>query len=381
MNETVRIMFALLRFVLKGEPSGIKSLTEEEGKALYALSKKHDMAHLLGYSIEKEKIEVPENIKNAFRKQKMTAVYRSSIMEEEYKKITELFEAEGIEYIPLKGAVIRNYYPESWMRTSCDIDILVKEEKLEKARTALIEKLSYSTEEKVNYHDISMYSGNGVHLELHFSIKESMENIDRLLSLSWDYAEKDAGTRFAFKKEFFMFHLISHMSYHFVGGGCGIRQFIDLYLLRGKLEFEENILREYLGLCKIEKFYDEVIRLSDIWLGNTEHTALTHKMEEFIINGGVYGNETQHIAIKQKQNGGKAGYILRRLFMPKKSLEILFPSLKKHPFLYPFFTVARWTKLLKMDVKMRVEREISINSNIAEEDSDEVSLLLSELGI
>ena len=90
---------------------------------------------------------------------------------------------------------------------------------------------------------------------------------------------------------------------------------------------------------------------------------------------------TWDIAIKQKQNGGKAGYILRRLFMPKKSLEILFPSLKKHPFLYPFFTVARWTKLLKMDVKMRVEREISINSSIAEEDSDEVSLLLSELGI
>ena len=34
-----------------------------------------------------------------------------------------------IPFLPLKGSVIRQYYPEPWMRTSCDIDILVDFEK------------------------------------------------------------------------------------------------------------------------------------------------------------------------------------------------------------------------------------------------------------
>ncbi|MBO4954226.1 MAG: nucleotidyltransferase family protein, partial [Clostridia bacterium] len=36
-----------------------------------------------------------------------------------------------IDFMPLKGAVIRQYYPEPWMRTSCDIDIHVKKDRLE----------------------------------------------------------------------------------------------------------------------------------------------------------------------------------------------------------------------------------------------------------
>ena len=36
--------------------------------------------------------------------------------------------------------------------------------------------------------------------------------------------------------EFFLFHCVAHMAYHFVlGGGCGIRPMIDLYVMKQKL--------------------------------------------------------------------------------------------------------------------------------------------------
>ena len=70
------------------------------------------------------------------------------------------------------------------MRTSCDIDILVREQDIDTAAQAIGEKLGYRYESK-NYHDISLKSESGVHLELHFSLKENEENIDGLLSDCW----------------------------------------------------------------------------------------------------------------------------------------------------------------------------------------------------
>ena len=41
-------------------------------------------------------------------------------------------EKAQIPFVPLKGSVIRKYYPEAWMRTSSDIDVLVHKEDVEK---------------------------------------------------------------------------------------------------------------------------------------------------------------------------------------------------------------------------------------------------------
>ena len=52
MGNTVDTMFALLRFILNGEEPETRSFTEEEAKALYMLSKKHDVVHIISYALE-----------------------------------------------------------------------------------------------------------------------------------------------------------------------------------------------------------------------------------------------------------------------------------------------------------------------------------------
>ena len=124
------------------------------------------------------------------------------------QKIIKLLEENKVDYLPLKGSIIQAYYPEPWMRTSCDIDILVKEEDLARAVDTLKEKLAYTSDDRRNYHDISLYSPNGVHLELHFSIQENMESIDDLLSRVWDYAVLVEGREYQYQQtnEYFLFH-------------------------------------------------------------------------------------------------------------------------------------------------------------------------------
>ena len=43
-------------------------------------------------------------------------------------------------FIPLKGSVVRDLYPERWMRTSADIDLLIREDQEKTCEELLIDK-------------------------------------------------------------------------------------------------------------------------------------------------------------------------------------------------------------------------------------------------
>ena len=134
---------------------------------LYTLSKSHDLAHLVGDALTKNNIIGDGEIKAKFQNQMMLAVYRYEKINYELGRLREAMNEAKIPFIPLKGSVIRQYYPKPWMRTSCDIDILVHESDLERAVAILVDKLAYKRESKGS-HDISLFSDYGVHLELHY---------------------------------------------------------------------------------------------------------------------------------------------------------------------------------------------------------------------
>lgn len=70
-------------------------------------------------------------------------MYRYKTINCELEQIGKTLEKANIPFILLKGSVIRKYYPESWMRTSCDIDILVNELDLNSAIRLLCDSLRY----------------------------------------------------------------------------------------------------------------------------------------------------------------------------------------------------------------------------------------------
>lgn len=377
------LLFALLRHVVCGQPlgDGIKEVCSEEMlNAVYVLAQRHDIAHLAAHGLEK--LDLPESEPlSKLQAAKTQAIFRYMRQDYEYGRICAVLEKGKIPYIPLKGTVLRAYYPEPWMRNSCDIDILVQEDDLKKAVDILVEQLSYSTDRKKSYHDVSLFSQSGVHLELHFSIKEKMDNIDRLLSRGWDFAYPITEFGFALQNEFFVFHLISHMSYHFTGGGCGIRPFLDIFLLRKCRMYDEAAVRDYLTECRLEKFYDGTIALMDVWFAEKEHSALTKQMQTYLFTGGVYGSEEQRIVIQQGIKGGRIGYLLDRLFMPHRDLRIRYRILEKYPLLHPIMQIWRWIETLFNNRVKQSFKEIKINSQITKEHAEEMKQFLRKLGL
>ena len=292
--------------------------------------------------------------------------------------IKTCFEKNDIEYVLLKGSVLRDLYPDKWMRTSCDIDVLIKEEKLEKAVSALEQETDFRYIKRL-YHDVSLTTSN-VHLELHFSIKENMENIDKILSKAWDYAVQQQGThQFLFYPEYQIFHVIAHMSYHFVHGGLGVRPYLDLWLLQHKTEFDENVVREMCEQCGILKFYEECCNLSEVWFSNKEHTSITKALEKYSFDGGVFGNRKNASIAELRNNKGKKYYI-KRIFLKKQSLETIYPKLKEYPALLPYYQVKRWINAI-INKRTKVKDEIRLIRNIKDEDVDNIQELFNSVGL
>lgn len=268
------------------------------------------MAHIIASALSKLGIIDNDEISQKFSKQQILAIYRYERLNYDVEQIYEIFEKAKIPFMPLKGAVIRAIYPEPWMRTSCDIDILIKEDDLNRAIDVLKEELGYTSEENRNYHDISLYSPNGVHLELHFSIMENMDSIDKLLCQVWSYSVLADGTEYQYRQtnEYLLFHHIAHMSYHFVSGGCGIKPFLDLHLMQQKMKFDLQKVQELCSICGLQTFYDKVTELTKVWFERKPCDGIILKMQSYILQGGVYGTLENKVTTQQGISGGKFRY-------------------------------------------------------------------------
>ena len=355
------MLFALLRYEICGTPlpEGDRAYDAEN---LLALAKHHDMAHLVTAALEANGI-LPEDdgLREAYERERMTAVYREIRIRSVTDLIRETFRQENIRFVPLKGSIIRSMYPEPWMRTSCDIDILIREEDFDRATEALKQK-GFTTDGVRHYHDVSFFYG-GVHLELHFHIRENMDSIDRLLIRAWDHCIPVDGVEYVETPAFFLFHHIAHMSYHFVAGGCGIKPFLDLWILRKNGYYREEELAPFLEETDLMTFYRSVCELTDVWLDGKPHTDLTRRLAAYIVTGGVYGSLGNSAAAGTIRKKGKFRYLWSVAFPSYFYMCILYPILKKLWILLPVFYVYRLiTKIFGKDrgrVKARWENAMN----------------------
>lgn len=382
MEKLVRAMMDLIASEVCGKTIDKSRylFSDEELVRLYQLSKFHDLAHLVGDALIKNDLIANDEMKAKFQKQNILAVYRYEKINYELNRLREVLNEAGIPFIPLKGSVIRQYYPEPWMRTSCDIDILVHEEQVDAAAQRIVEALGY-TYEKKNYHDISIISEGGVHLELHHSIKENSENIDILLADCWEYAIAEHRYEYRFGNEFFLFHQLAHASYHFLRGGCGIRPFLDIYLLEKHVTFESDVLDEMLSKTGIKRFYGAASRLAEVWLGGIEHTDVTRRMERFVLSGGVYGNTENAMAVKQQTENGRLGYVMNRIWLPYDALIGLYPRLRGRRYLQPFYEIKRWFRVFDPEARKRKSRDLNTIKQLSAEKKDDINKMLNELGL
>lgn len=390
MNQTeytIKVLFSLIQSeICEKEPNEkyLDDLSNETMEQLYKITKSHDIAHLLASALNKQKLLAQDETSQKYQKQLMIAVYRYEKINYELERVSDIFENHGIEFLPLKGSVLRKFYPEPWMRTSCDIDILVHEEDLEKAKDVLINDGKYVFHKK-DSHDISLFSQNNIHIELHYTLVEQ-EFANRaaiVLENVWKSSTIKTGYSFwhVMCDEMFYFYHIAHMAKHFEYGGCGIRPFIDLWILNHRVIFDKEKRKQLLVEGELLTFATQAELLSEVWFGIDEHTEVTRQMQEYILGGGVYGTNENRIAVQQQKRGGKLKYLLSKIFLPYEKIKFHYPILEKHKWLMPLMEVRRWCKLVFCGHLKRVAKEIHHNYSITNNEATNTQDLLKNIGL
>ena len=317
---------------------------EMELKKVYSVAFRHALSVCASLALERV-VELPEY----FIEAKYKTIRRLALYEKERQKLFDLFEDNGIWYLPLKGIVIKNYYPKTAMREMSDNDILVDNKKLYDAKT-IMQGMGYSciNFEKI-HHDVYKKSP-GLCFELHrtlFDKNTAAKIYDYYLNIKKNLI-KDNNNKFGYHmtNEDFYIYILCHLYMHYKSGGTGLRSLLDLYVFNKR--FGQSLDWEYivseLRKLGIAGFEHDVAELAGKTFSFGELSESEIKELIFFINSNSHGSFENRMAKKlQNDDSAKAKlkYILRRLFPPKNVLESRFPAVCRHCYLYPILIVYR----------------------------------------
>lgn len=385
MDQKISVLMNIIKGEVCASPvdmAAFLALGEEEQEALIQIARKHSVLQLVGDALGKDPATKNLPLTQSLLLETFQSLQRTEKIEAERRAICRVLEEAEIPYIQLKGSRLRPLYPEPWMRSSGDIDILVQEDQAERAAQLLMQQRGYKRG-KVEYHDIHLYAKTGVLLELHFHIKEDTQPMDSVLERVWSYSRpaEEGRSEYLQSNEYFLFHLIAHMAYHFISGGCGIRTFVDLLVLRDRFAWDDDAVRRLCRQAGVDHFYQNVQALVGVWFDGRPHTAVTRRMEEYVLSGGTFGNHTNHVAAEKGQSGGKLAYIGRRLWRPTDKLCHRYPSLEKHLWLMPAYQVRRWLDVFLHGDTRRITKEMEIVQTMDASASSEIEQMLRENGL
>ena len=268
-----------------------------------------------------------------------SSLKRNSLFDLNRKAIFDRFEQKGIWYMPLKGAVLKDFYPKYGMREMIDNDILVDPNRSSDVRCVMeelgFEALSFG----IGNHDV-YYKEPSLGFEMH---KELFEGLffDRLSSYYQNVKDrlvKDKGNRFGyhFTPEDLYVYLIAHEYKHYSGGGTGLRSLLDTYVCLKALSLDMEYIRREADKLGIRDFEEKNRLLSLHVFGETELAAEEQELLEELCSSGAHGT-VSHRVEKEIEEKGRRRYFLSRLTLPREEMQRHYPILKKAPVLYPVF--------------------------------------------
>ena len=382
-TKTQEGFLSILRYEICGTELP-QSFAVSDEEALIRLSEKQDLTHLVYDALTRSGVGCGSQ---KAMSQYYAALWRVEQMDYELGRISELFETHGIDFMPLKGAVMRGMYPQRWMRTSADIDILLRAEQEEEAEALLAEKLGYLQDtEHQGVHHASFFSPeNHVHIEPHrmlFHEIHSDKYTDHFRSV-WDRALQDPagrGHRYMLSDaERYAFH-IAHMEKHLhLGGGCSVRGLIDLWFLDRMPDADKEGRKRLLEECSLTLFESRMRGLIDAWMDGCP--AENEQLEQYVLEGYLYGTTERKAELDIKKQG-RLGYFIRRAFMPYKTMKTQYPVLEKHPYLLPVMWPVRWARRMADKAgRARMKTQLKTSLTADEGTIGEIRELSEYLGI
>lgn len=272
----------------------------------------------------------------------MSEMQKILTMNVERENILNILEESEVDYMPLKGLIVREYYPKASMRQMSDNDIMYHE-KDRNTLVKIMKNCGYHLDASAGISD-DFKKEPFCSFEWHRTLFNPEEDFCPEFN-PWKRAKLKEGTKhyYIMNAEDNYIYTVSHLykHYHCIDG-CGIRFLCDIYLLWKKDNLDFDYIDSTFSDFGILNFADTALKLAVGIFDDKKIDGEEKDLLEFMLSGGVYGKSSFSIEEEiEKKGGSKAGYLLYRLFPPVKMMVGNYRILEKHIYLLPLFYVVR----------------------------------------
>lgn len=280
-------------------------------------------------------------------------------------RVFAAFEENGIDYLPLKGCIMKAKYPSPELRMMGDADVLIRMEQYERIEPVM-RALGFDKGEESEQDYI--WKTDALYLELHKClVAPKYAAYHAYFGSGWARARIQSGSRYAMSVEDTFVFLFAHFAKHYSAAGVGCRHVADLWVyLRSHPAMDEAYLCAELGKLNLWKFYLNTRRLIAVWFEGEAPDARTDFMSEVIFANGSWGHAENRMLTRGVQDMGKSGsaaasrlkYLWRCAFPQRRDMLRQYPILTKRPNLLPLMWAVRLPgKLLRLPSLWRKHRK------------------------
>lgn len=326
---------------------------------LYGLASRHMLAAITGIALQSAGIET-EKFKNAIS----ASFWKTMILNEERASVCDKLNEAGIWYLPLKGAIIKDWYPEFGMRESADCDILFDKRYEDRVRDIMLD-LGYTVERYGGGHHDVYFKQPVTNMQMHVDLFGNgyADNLNSYFANVGDRLITKSGYEMAFQPEDFYIYMISHEWEHFQKSGTGLRSVLDTYVFLQHYDETLNwdYISEEINSIGIRDFEARNRVLAQRLFGPEDLTDRDLDLLEYLVSSGVHGTYSNRVHNDvQKLGGGFFGtvrYLISRIFMPSDMVLRKYGFFARHRILLPLLPIYR---LVRSFARGNIQTELRV---------------------
>ena len=319
---------------------------KERVSFFYGLSKYHSLKAFFYQVLRSTQVDIKKEYLNKFEQDYLFNVRKSLSFEKERKVLYQFLNEQGIDFLPLKGIVIKDYYPDPNSREFADNDILfAKNDYL--IRKYFIKRGYKSEYYRKSNHDVYLKKPF-FNFEMHRALFGETGDNEEIVNYFANYINKAYFKERCEKElsnEDFYIYFTTHSYKHYHNSGCGIRTLVDYYVFLKKEQLDFDYINKELDKIGLLDFSNKISALSLKIFDNEPLNDDEEEMLLFIAGSGTYGTLENSVkkGVKEK---GRFGYFANRVFPPYRFYKTAYPWAYYCPILIPFAWLARFFRVL-----------------------------------
>lgn len=305
----------------------------------------------------------------------LSDIRRSRNQMEQLKAIFEAFDRYGVDYMPVKGAIIKSLYPQPEMRMMEDADILIRPEQLNTIQDIMLEM---GMEKRSGSENEIVWNHPKLLVELHTSlVSRDYGTFACYLEDSWRSAQKEPwGNAYRMRTEDHYIFLVIHFAKHYMAGHISPKDICDFWVYRNAFpSMDEIYIETELQKLTLTQFHHNILAVLSNWFCGSAATPAAKLITEAVFRQSITDDKSAQWSFSILSNQdtshpakhAKLQFLFHKIFPSKAKMQHRYPLLIKKPWLTPIYWFVRWYQIFFRDKHFQEAKNVLLNDSGIEE--------------